>query len=41
VKEMNKLVENLTGAENYDWEINKIKSGPGVVLYLSGMQKEI
>lgn len=40
IKEMNELVENLNGTENYDWEINKVKSGPGVVLYLLGTKKE-
>jgi len=41
LKEMNGLVENLNGAENYDWEIDKVKSGPGVVLYLLGTKKRI
>jgi len=40
VKEMNGLVENLNGKDNYDWEINKVKSGPSVVLYLLGTKKE-
>ncbi|WP_372919813.1 hypothetical protein [Salegentibacter sp.] len=40
VKEMNALVEALNGTESYDWEIGKVKSGPGVVLYLLGMKKE-
>lgn len=40
IKEMNGLVENLNGTENFDWEINKVKSGPGVVLYLLGTKKE-
>ncbi|WP_109301358.1 hypothetical protein [Aquimarina sp. AU474] len=40
VKEMNGLVENLNGTETYDWEINKVKSGPSVVLYLLGTKKE-
>ena len=40
IKEMNELVENLNGTTNYDWEINKVKSGPGVVLYLLGTKKE-
>jgi hypothetical protein len=40
IKEMNGLVENLNGTENYDWKINKVKSGPGVVLYLLGTKKE-
>ncbi|SHI77433.1 hypothetical protein [Aquimarina spongiae] len=40
IKEMNALVEDLKGTENYDWEINKVKSGPGVILYLLGTKKE-
>lgn len=40
VKEMIGLVDALDGAENYDWEMNKVKSGPGVVLYLLGTKKE-
>ena len=40
VKEMNELVGNLNGTENYDWEINKVKSGPSIVLYLLGTKKE-
>ena len=40
VKEMNELVENLNGMETYDWEINKVKSGPDVVLYLLGTKNE-
>ncbi|MGB5820848.1 MAG: hypothetical protein WBG90_15290 [Saonia sp.] len=40
VKEMNELVESLSGTENYDWEIDKVKSGPGVVLYLLGTKKQ-
>ncbi|MGK2863924.1 MAG: hypothetical protein ACSLE0_18470, partial [Chitinophagaceae bacterium] len=40
INEMNGLVENLNGTENYDWEINKVKSGPSVVQYLLGTKKE-
>ena len=40
VKEMNKLVENLNGTKNYDWEIDKVKSGPSVILYLLGTKKQ-
>jgi hypothetical protein len=40
VKEMKELVEDLNGTENYDWEIDKVKSGPSVVLYLLGTKKE-
>ncbi len=36
IKEMKELVANLDGKEKYEWEINKVKSGPGVVLYLVG-----
>ena len=39
VKEMNLLVQGLKGHEKYDWEIGKVKSGPGVVLYLLGTRK--
>ena len=40
VNEMNRLVENLNGTEKYEWEINKVKSGPSVVLYLLGTKKK-
>ena len=40
VKEMNQLVENLKGTENYHWEIDRVKSGPVVILYLLGTKKE-
>lgn len=40
VEEMKKLVENLNGTETYDWEINKLKSGPSVILYLLGSKKQ-
>lgn len=39
VNEMNDLIENLDGTENYDWKIDKVKSGPEVVLYLLGTKK--
>ncbi|PSR56713.1 hypothetical protein AHMF7605_26075 [Adhaeribacter arboris] len=37
--EMKQLVANVKGKENYDWEINKLKSGPSVILYLLGTKK--
>ncbi len=40
VKEMRELVKTLDGTENYDWEINKVKSGPSSILYLLGTKKE-
>lgn len=39
VKEMKELVENVKGEEKYNWEIGKVKSGPGVILYLLGTKK--
>lgn len=41
IKEMNEMVENLNGSDNYDWEINKVRSGPGVILYLLGIKKHL
>ena len=40
VKEMKGLVQSLEGSEKYDWEIDKIKAGPGVILYLLGTKKQ-
>lgn len=39
VTEMKALVESLDGKEKYDWEINKVKSGPSTILYLLGTKK--
>ena len=39
LKEMNDLIEDLDGTENYEWEINRVKSGPIVLLYLLGTKK--
>jgi hypothetical protein len=39
VKEMKELFRNLNGTETYNWEINKVKSGPSVILYLVGVNK--
>ena len=40
VREMQKLVEDLDNKESFDWEINRIKSGPGIILYLLGTIKK-
>ena len=40
VKEMNKLIDDLRHKEKFDWEIDRIKSGPGVILYLIGTLKK-
>lgn len=39
VEEMNALVAELNKAESYDWDIARVKSGPGVILYLLGTKK--
>ncbi len=36
VKEMKQLVSELDGSHSFHWEIERIKSGPGVNLYLLG-----
>lgn len=40
VKEMTDLVNNLDNKDSFNWEIGKVKSGPGVVLYLMGTSKK-
>ena len=39
VEEMNHLIQSLNNTGNYDWETGRIKSGPGVILYLLGKKK--
>ncbi|MGX1930889.1 hypothetical protein [Flagellimonas sp. 2504JD4-2] len=39
VDEMKALAKDLENGETYDWEIERVKSGPGVVLYLLGTPK--
>lgn len=39
IKEMKQLVALVNGHENYHWEIDKVKSGPTVILYLLGTKK--
>jgi len=39
VKEMQGLVEHVENKDSFDWEINRIKSGPGIILYLLGTAK--
>ena len=40
VKEMQALVNSLEHKERFDWEVGKMKSGPGVILYLIGTKAE-
>ncbi len=39
IKEMNGLVAKVKNNESYAWEISKVKSGPGEILYLLGYPK--
>lgn len=39
VPEMQELVSRVDGNENYDWQIDKAKSGPATILYLIGTPK--
>ncbi len=39
VKEMKALVASLDKEDKFNWDIGKIKSGPGVILYLTGIAK--
>ncbi len=40
VEEMNSLVNEVDGSEAYDWDIGKLRSGPGIILYLLGTKKQ-
>ena len=40
VNEMKMMVSSLERYETYDWDIEKVKSGPGIVLYLLGTEKD-
>jgi len=39
VEEMTDLVMHLHNPQHYHWDIKRIKSGPGVILYLTGIPK--
>lgn len=39
VKEMELLIEELKNKDKFDWEFGRIKSGPGINLYLLGTLK--
>jgi hypothetical protein len=40
ISEMRELVRDINQSESYNWQIEKIKSGPGVLLYLFGSAKK-
>jgi hypothetical protein len=39
VAEMKSLVSQVVGGDQFDWKIERIRSGPGVLLYLAGTPK--
>lgn len=39
VEEMNGLIASLNNKETFNWEVGKVKSGPGKILYLLGTTK--
>lgn len=39
VKEMDELVKGLNNHGAYQWDVGRIKSGPGVILYLLGTKR--
>lgn len=41
VKEMKNLVDSLNNTDSFEWEINRVKSGPAVILYLTGRPKDL
>ncbi len=40
VKEMTELVNQLDNKDDFYWDINRIQSGPGAILYLLGTPKK-
>jgi hypothetical protein len=40
VEEMRELIKNIENSKNFNWNIESIKSGPGVILYLLGIKKK-
>lgn len=40
IKEMKNLVKQVNNNETYHWEMQKVKSGPGVIIYMLGIKKE-
>ena len=39
VEEMNSLIASLNNKETFKWEVGKVKSVPGKILYLLGTRK--
>ena len=41
VKEMQEMIQELENKESFQWQTGRIKSGPGVVLYLIGNRRKL
>lgn len=41
VEEMKNLISELDHKDDYEWEVGRIRSGPGYILYLLGAEKKI
>ena len=40
INEMQQLVDGLNNKDRFDWDIQRIKSGPGVLIYMVGSPKQ-
>lgn len=40
-EEMKDIINQLKNKDNFEWEVGRIKSGPGFILYLLGVEKKI
>ncbi|MES2574778.1 MAG: hypothetical protein V4572_07535 [Bacteroidota bacterium] len=40
IKELQTIIKDLKNTEKYDWQMDKIKSGPATVFYLIGTEKQ-
>ncbi len=41
VEEMSNLINQLEHKDDFEWEVGRIRSGPGYILYLQGAEKKI
>jgi len=41
VQEMKKLISELDNKDDFEWEVGRLRSGPGFILYLLGAEKKI
>ncbi|WP_299554272.1 hypothetical protein [Seonamhaeicola sp.] len=39
IKEMNDLIDGLSNKDTFEWQVGKVKSGPGAIIYLLGYKK--